>query len=109
MALLETLFQVVLCWYGYVFAMHVREKWAQLHALPRALAVPPVLYAYLVDVVLNIVVLTVVSLELPREATVSKRLHRWQTHPHAARYPRRARAAAWFCMNMLNPFDPDHC
>lgn len=106
---LDLLWQAILCWYGYVFAMHVREQWRKLTWLPRVLAVPPVLYAYALDVLLNVVVLSIASLERPREVTVTKRLHRWQKLEYASRHPLRARAAAWFCQNMLNPFDPDHC
>ena len=94
-----------LLWLAYVFTMHVRERWDTLPMASKVLAFLPVVFAYLLDIVVNVVLVTVAYMELPREVTLTKRLHRWQEEKSAVR----ARKAKWVCENILNPFDKDHC
>lgn len=74
------------------------------------LGVPWVVIGWLVDVVANIVVATVIFRELPREWLVTDRLQRYIRAPERTT-PDRVRLAMWVCDHLLDPFDPtgEHC
>lgn len=57
------------------------------------------------DMLLNIFVMTVVFLELPKELLTTGRIRR---HKFGSRGWRK-RLAIWFCRNYLTPFDKRHC
>jgi hypothetical protein len=61
----------------------------------------------LIDLVVNVLVATVVMLELPRELTVSERMSRLVK----GRKGWRRDGACWFCKHFLDVFDPSgkHC
>jgi hypothetical protein len=71
----------------------------------RALGTPLLFLGLLVDFLYNVVVLTVLFLELPRELLVTARVSR---HKKDGRGFRKA-LATWFCVNLLDPYDPDGC
>lgn len=63
------------------------------------------LVGYLCDFLLNVLVGTVLFLELPKE---------WLLSPRVARLKKtgtgyRQVVAAWICVNLLDPFDPSGC
>lgn len=60
---------------------------------------------YVLDVLLNWIVLTVAFLELPQEFLSTARVTR---HKHHSGGWRQAEAK-WFCKNWLTPFDARHC
>ena len=94
-------------WLAYVFTMGVRERWDTLPMASKVLAFLPVVFAYLLDIAINVVIITVLYWEIPKEVTLTKRLHRWQMM--SMRHPIRARKSKWVCENILNPFDKGHC
>jgi len=58
----------------------------------------------IVDVAFNWIIGTIVFLEVPKETLFTGRCERWL-------YDRtwRGAVARWFCSQLLNPFDKDHC
>lgn len=63
----------------------------------------PILYAgLLIDILVNVVVLTVLFLELPREWLVTARLTRYARGSAGWRRT----MALWFAVNLLDTFDP---
>ena len=101
---LTTIASLYALWLGYVLTMHIVYRWDDLPLASRILGAPAALLAYVLDVFLNWTLCTVLFLDLPRERTITERLHRYQQRPGL-----RARVAAWVCGHLLNPFDPEHC
>lgn len=66
----------------------------------------PILYlGLLIDFLVNVIVLTVLFLEFPKEYLVTSRLSR---HIHdSSGY--RLTLAKWFCRNLMDTFDPSGC
>lgn len=60
---------------------------------------------YLCDFLLNVLVGTILFLELPREWLLSPRVARLQKGDAGYRQT----VAAWICVNLLDPFDPSGC
>jgi hypothetical protein len=73
------------------------------------LGYPVLLIGYLLDILVNFFILTIVFLEIPTGWTVTGRLkdHIYNGTPGSWR----EKLASWFCANLLNAFDPDgkHC
>lgn len=70
------------------------------------LGIPLVIAGYIVDFACNILVMTVLLLEIPRETTVTARLSR---HIHDSPGTWRAKISIWFCSQILDEFDPSGC
>lgn len=93
-------------WWNFIATMSIRDRWDKLSRTNKVLAGPPVLVSFLQDVVANIIIATLLALELPRQWTLTERFQRWKTMGPAA--PRRAAVAARACRH-INQFDEDHC
>jgi len=70
----------------------------------------PVLFVgYALDILVNLTIMSLMFLELPKGWTMTGRLkdHIYRGVPGSWR----EKLAAWFCANLLNTFDPDgkHC
>lgn len=105
-ALIEPIRLLVEMWIFYVVGITVLRNWDILPLGSKVLGFFPLLYAYLLDVVLNWTLLSVLFMDRARERTITERLHRYQaTEPNS----KRARVARFVCVHLLNPFDPDHC
>lgn len=90
-------------WILFLAAMNLRTA-REAGKLPRAalwLAVPVVLLAFALDVIVNLTLGTLVFMDRPREWTVSERLSRYLPGSDW-----RACAAMWIGENLLDPFDP---
>lgn len=72
-----------------------------LHKTARALGLPVLIVGYLLDALVNVLVLTFVFLELPRELTVTARLKRHIKFSSGWRLS----VARWF-VPLLDPYDP---
>lgn len=96
-------------WLFYLAVMNLkRAKIAGRLSRPAlALGLPVLAVALAVDVMVNLMLVSLLMLERPREWTVSERLTR---HLHSGSGWRRA-AATWVCSNLLDAFDPSgsHC
>ena len=94
-------------WILYLAVMNLKRVRDQgkLSKLALYLGTPVLFVGYVLDAILNIVVMTVILLELPEELTVSERLKR---HNKDSGGWRKA-VALWF-EPLLDPFDPsgDH-
>ena len=97
-------------WYVYILVMGIyRAHLAKrLHGAVLALCMPAVVLGYLMDVLANLTIATLVFLEPPREWLVTKRLQR---HIAAGARSWRGRIATVVCDNLLDVFDPtgNHC
>lgn len=88
------------------------NKWAYRFGMPILLV------GYLSDFVSNMIPLTILMLEPPREWLVSARVSRhqresadWADRKGVAKYVARWRysVSKWTCSNLLDPFDPSGC
>lgn len=99
---------VYVTWLFYLALMNVRrvEKEGKLSKPARYLALPLLALGYLLDFAANMLPMTFLFLELPREWLVTDRVSR---HMHSTGF-RRA-IAGWMCADLLNPFDytGKHC
>ncbi len=62
------------------------------------------------DIIVNLVAMTMIGLELPREWLVTTRLARWKTIENPKGYREKMRSyVSWRLCEMLNRFDMGHC
>ena len=73
---------------------------SKLNGLLWVLCLPFVAVSMVLDLINNLVILTLLFAELPRELLVTSRLKR-----HATQYTLRGKLARWIGTNILNPFD----
>lgn len=95
---------VYVLWVFYLAVMslkHARDA-GRLSKTAAALGYPVLLCGWVLDFVVNALVMTVMFLELPKEMTVTARLKRHNRHGSGWRQ----RLAKWF-EPLLDPFDPD--
>ena len=97
-------------WVLFLAYSALRPSWKEhsfrnMRTLPRYAAWATLIVALVVDVLFNIVVGTVIFLELPhyRRLTLTMRCKRWMDDPGYRGYIARCLARDW-----LNPFDPGH-
>jgi len=94
-----------LLWVFYLAVMNLQRvhKAGKLGRVALVLGVPVLVVGFVLDVLANLVIFTVLLLELPRwgEWTVTARLQR-----HHAGTSWRARVAQWFETELLGSFDP---
>jgi len=91
-------------WVMFLAVMALRWTWRELPGITRALAVPAVIIAELLDVGFNLAA-TIPFLDWPREATFSQRMGRYKRESGL-----RSKIARWVCANLLDPFEVGgHC
>ena len=102
-----------LLWVFYLAAMNLKraKNAGTLSKVALGLGVTVMLVGYLLDVLANLVVFTVLLFELPRwaEWTVTARLGRHLRAPESSAWRVRYRRAVahWFESDLLGDFDPD--
>jgi hypothetical protein len=92
-----------LLWIHYVFVMALKRA-RDAETLTRVaywLGMPMLVIGLILDALVNIVVMTVILLEFPREWLVTGRLKR-----HAPDATWRGAVARWFALHLLDSFDP---
>jgi len=101
-------FFTVTTWALYLAVMALKRDQAQLTVVAKTFAYPLLFVGYLFDIAYNVIVGTLMFLELPREFLLTDRLKR---HLSSGRSHWRWAIANWFCQNFLNAFDPSgrHC
>jgi hypothetical protein len=87
-----------------VMALERVDDITPLTGAVRAFALCVLLPGYLLDAVVNLTVMTVLLLDVPREWLVTARLSRLISDDGW-----RGRIARWFCSTLLDPFDPRGC
>jgi hypothetical protein len=93
-------------WIFYLAIMNLKRNRSEITFVAKLFAYPTVVVGWLWDCVFNIVVGTILFLELPRELLFSERCER-----HLKDDSWRGREARFWCRNLLDPFDPSgiHC
>lgn len=93
--------------YAAVMCLKTAKNKGLLNTQLKVLGTPVLMVGYLLDAALNIVVMTVVCLEMPQELTISARLKRYNRDPREWWW--RRKVAAVF-EPILDPLDPsgDH-
>lgn len=76
------------------------HKDGKLNTVLWVLCVPFVAVSWMIDVVHNLTLFTLLYLELPRELTVTSRLKR-----HVTQHTFRGKLSRWIAETILNPFD----
>lgn len=96
-------------WAMYVLVMGIyRAHLAKrLTAVTLCLSAPFIVLGYLMDVIANLTVASLVFLELPRELLVTARLQRYVASGQGWRFT----IADWICNHLLDAFGPsgNHC
>lgn len=94
----------------YVAVMHFKlikdsPRWADLHWSTKLLGYSMLYPGLVLDMLLNVFVMTVVFIELPQELLTTSRVRRHKFNSGGWRY----RVSVFFCRNYLTPFDRNHC
>lgn len=90
-------------WVFYLAVMHLQER-RDADMIPRFAYIPGMAALWVgwaLDFLINVAVLTVVMIEIPRETTVTARLKR-----HKDDMGWRGSIARWIAAQLLDPFDP---
>lgn len=91
-------------WVHFLAIMHLQERRdaGTLGPIAYRIGAVTLIYGYALDFAVNVVVMSVVLLELPRETTVTARLKR-----HKSDAGWRGQVARWVAAHLLDAFDPD--
>lgn len=96
-------------WLFYLAVMNLyrAKKAKQLGTVALWLGYPILIVGVLLDLAVNVLIMTIVFAELPRELLVTQRLCRLIGNDAGWR----GKLAYWICHNLLNAFDPsgNHC
>lgn len=97
-------------WLLYVVAMGLKAARDTNKLTPaiKVMGYPAFAVGWLVDLVLNLIVCTLLFWDLPREWMITSRLQRYKYDPRWAG-GKRAAVASWMCSQMLDPMDPSGC
>lgn len=92
--------------YIVVMALQRARRAGTLSKAALALGAPLIVAGVLLDIAVNLLLMTVLMLEWPREWLVTARLKR-----HCGQPTWRGAVAGWMCHHLLDTFDPDgrHC
>ena len=94
-------FAIYALWVFYLAVMNLRQAKGKLSKAVLVIALPILGIAYAIDVLVNVLLATILFVDLPREWTFSNRLERYLDGSDW-----RAAAALWIAVHMLDPFDP---
>ncbi len=110
-AALAGLASIYALWVFYLAVMHLKRARdnGTLSRPALYLGYPVLLVGYALDVFVQIVVASVLFMDIPREWTLTGRLKRYLYLEPPGTW--REAAAAWMCAHLLDQFDPDgrHC
>lgn len=97
---------IYILWLFYLAVMNLKraKDAGKLSRTAYVLGLPILFVGYLLDAAVNLIIFTVILFELPKELLVTARLSRLQ---HGTGW--RATLARWFCVNLLDQFDPTGC
>lgn len=100
-------FYVLWLFYLAVMNLYRAKKANQISVVALWLGYPILILGALLDLIVNVLLMTLVFNEWPQELLVTKRLERHVK----AKQGWRSKLAYWICHNFLNAFDPsgDHC
>jgi len=105
MMFLYLLLGIYLFWLLFLSVMALNWRWHLLSKPVKALALPAVLVAVVIDVIFNTTIGSVLFLERPHQWTFSRRVGEYKR-----RGDWRTPLAKWICTNLLDPFEVGgHC
>lgn len=92
--------------YIVVMALQRAKRAGTLSTTALVMGAPLIVCGLVLDALVNIILMTVLLLEWPKEWLVTARLKR-----HCGQPTWRGAIARWMCQNLLDTFDPDgrHC
>lgn len=94
------------CWIMYLAVMAMKKRRYDPDKPVQWLGESVYGTALVMNIYLNIVVYTIIFLDVPHELYATDRMERYIRHGAGIRY----KMAKWVCSEMLNPFDiKDHC
>lgn len=99
----QAVFWTWILWVFYLAVMHLQEA-RDAGRIPRfayPVAVVTLIAGYVIDFLVNVIVLSVAMLEIPRETTVTARLKR-----HRDANDWRGEMSRWIAAQLLDSFDP---
>ena len=91
-------------WVYYLAVMNLKRNKGNLKGVSKVGGVMALTIGYLLDAYVNLTVMTLVLLEVPKELTVTSRLKR---HYRLGEGSWGYKVATWF-IPLLNPYDPGH-
>ena len=92
-------------WFFYLAIMNLRRNKDTLTKPAMILGFPLLYSGYLIDFLVNVILMTILFLELPQELLVTARLTRHVKDDSGYRKT----VSMWICKNLLNQFDPSGC
>jgi hypothetical protein len=101
----------VYTWMMYLAVMTLMENKKELTLVAKIFAYPVAGIGILFDVAVNVIVGSIIFLELPRQFLFTQRLQFWIDDHFEGKMTWRAHVANFICNNFLDPFDPKgyHC
>ena len=106
---LYSFFTLYVLWILYLAVMNLKRARDAKTITKTALCFgyPVLIVGYVLDILVNLTLMSIFFLELPHETTMTSRVKRHLYHSTGWR----EKLAAWFCFNLLNSFDPSgkHC
>ncbi len=104
---LASFFLLYLLWLYYLAVMSLKgaRDNGRLTAWGKFFGYPILFTGYVIDIVANLTVMTLLMVELPHEFVVTERVARHLLTGAGYRYA----IAKWFCSNLLDPYDPSGC
>lgn len=88
-----------------VMALKGARDTGKLTTPAKFLGYPILAIGYVLDIVANLTVMSILLLELPEEFVVTDRVTRHVQNSDGFRY----QISKWLCTNLLDPFDPSGC
>lgn len=95
-------------WILYLAVMNIKQNVSTMSWLAKIHAYPLIIIAITFDSFVNIILGTILFLDLPKEWLLTARLKRYIYEENSAW---REKIASWICYHLLNQFDPSkkHC
>lgn len=106
MTIIYVLLLTYVTWVLYLAIMNLAQNRHELTSFSRAIAYPVLAVGIVFDVAFNLIVGTVVFVELPMQFLFTDRCKK-----HIDKLTWRGDMARWLCRNLLDPFDASgsHC
>lgn len=104
---LAVVFSPYLLWFFYLAIMSIYRGKETASTFARYLGYPIFLIGYVLDVLINVTLFSLLVLDFPREWTITTHINRLAETDKGWRRV----VGCWICRNLLDAFDPDgfHC
>ena len=104
--ILSAVYVSYITWVAYLSIMHLKKvrDADQLPKVTMYLSLPLLIIGFALDFLINLIIGTILFLEIPSGWLLTDRLQR-----HIGKDNWRGKMARWICTNLLEPFDEGHC